>query len=240
MWTPTALASEACRCEGTAWRVVEGQHLVSTRKIVATQSDQALLEDILEGTKPPVPKEAKSLHYLLYSPFRYGAPYPAGSRFRRAGWSEGVFYASEQVRTALAEYCHCRLRFFTESPNTVLPRQQEHLTVFSVEHRSTRALDLTLPPFAAERETWAHPSDYGATQAFADAAREASIETIRYESVRDLEPGVNLALLSPSVFKLKKPKTMQTWFLYVSELEANCVRASANRFDEQWTFPQRR
>lgn len=237
MWTPTALASEVRRCEGTAWRVVEGQHLVSTRKIVATQNDQAILEDILEGTKPPVPKEAKGLHYLLYSPFRYSAPYPVGSRFRRAGWTEGVFYASEHVRTALAEYCHYRLRFFKESPDTLLPRQQEHLTVFSVDYRSELALDLTQPPFSAAGETWTHPSEYQATQALADVARQAGIDTIRYEAVRDRELGFNLALLSPAAFRSKKPKAMQTWFLYVSELEANCKRASASRQDEQWTFP---
>lgn len=233
---PTALASEVRRCEGTAWRVVEGQHTVSTRKLVATQSDQELLEDILEATKPPIPHEAAGLHYLLYTPFRYDAPYPVGSRFRRAGAAEGVFYASEQIRTALAEYCSYRVRFFKESPDAVLPRNQECLSLFSVDYVSTEAVDLTRPPFLRDRQKWTHPTDYLPTQAFADTARQAGIEIIRYESVRDIEPGINVALLSPAVFKSKQPKAMQTWFLYLSEAEANCKRANANSNDEQWTF----
>lgn len=236
MWTPTALASEFRPSQGTAWRVVEGQHRLSTRKLVATQHDQELLENILEASKPPVPRAALALHYLLQTPFRYDAPYPVGSRFRRAGSTEGVFYASEQIRTALAEFCHYRLRFFKDSPNTVLPRLHERLSVFSVTYRSKQTVDLTQPPFVTERKTWIHPSDYQATQSFAETARLAGVEIIRYESVRDVEHGVNLALLSPAAFKSTKPKTMQTWFLYLSPVEANCERANANNPDERWTF----
>lgn len=236
MWTPTALASEFCRRARTVWRVVEGQHIVSTRKVVETQAEQALLEEILEQTKPSVPREAESVHYLLYTPFRYNAPYPVGSRFRRAGSTEGVFYASEQIRTALAEHCHYRLKFFQESPDAVLPRHQERLTVFSIDYRSNRVLDLTAPPFVKDRAVWTHASDYQATQAFADTARQAGAEIIRYESVRDIKQGINVALLSPTAFHSKTPKTMQTWFLYLSEAEANCERAEANGPDEQWTF----
>ena len=236
MWTPTALASESRPKSGAAWRVVEYQYAASTRKVVETKSDQELLEEILEATKPPVPLGAENLHYLLKSPFRYDAPYPVGSRFRRAGATEGVFYASEEVRTALAELCYYRLRFFKESPDAVLPRQQERLTVFSVDYKSSNVIDLTRPPFVKDRALWAHPSDYQTTQAFADVARQADIEIICYESVRDVEQGTNLALLTPSAFKSKKPKKVQTWFLYLSQAEANCERASANSHYDQWTF----
>ena len=236
MWTPTALASEFRPSEGIAWRVVEGQHRLSTRKLVETQHDQEILEDVLEASKPPAPRAALSLHYLLQTPFRYDAPYPVGSRFRRAGSTEGVFYSSEQIRTALAEFCHYRLRFFSDSPKMVWPRLQERLTVFSVTYRSKHTVDLTQPPFVRERKTWIHPSDYQITQSFAETARLAGVEIIRYESVRDVEQGVNLALLSPAAFKSTKPKTMQTWFLYLSPAEANCERASANNQDERWTF----
>ena len=235
MWTPTALASESRFRAGTAWRVVEDQYTASTRKIVDTRSEQELLEDILEQSKPPVPRGAERLHYLLQTPFRYAAPYPVGSRFRRAGLSEGVFYASEEIRTALAEFCHYRLRFFRESPEAVLPRQQERLTLFSAGYRSGRVVDLTKSPFAKEQAIWMHPSDYRATQDFADTARQAGIEIIRYRSVRDLEQGINVALLSPAAFSATAPKEMQTWFLYLSAAEANCERANS---DQQWTFPR--
>ncbi len=236
MWTLTALASEARHKSGSAWRVVEFQHAASTRKLVETKLDQALLEDILEATKPPVAQSAENLHYLLKTPFRYNAPYPVGSRFRRAGMTEGVFYASEKIRTALAETCYYRLRFFKESPDTALPRQQERLTVFSVEYESNQTIDLTRPPFIKDREKWICPSDYQPTQTLAETAREANIQIICYESTRDLEHGTNLALLSPSAFKSKKPKVQQTWFLYMSEVEANCERANGNGQNDQWTF----
>ncbi len=236
MWTPSALASEVCQKAGTAWRVVEDQHVVSTRKLVDTRSDQELLEDILEDSKPPVPQGAEHLHYLLKTPFRYDAPYPFGSRFRRAGSTEGVFYASEAIRTALAEFCNYRLRFFQESPDVLWPRQEERLTVFTIAYRSTRTIDLTRPPFVKDRDTWTHPSAYQVTQAFADTAREAHIEILRYESVRDTEGGTNIVLLSPLAFSALMPTMQQTWFLYLSEVEANCTRAHSNSDDESWTF----
>jgi hypothetical protein len=58
--------------------VVEGQHIVSTREVVETQAEQTLLGEILEHTKPSVPRGAETVHYLLYTPFRYNAPYPMG------------------------------------------------------------------------------------------------------------------------------------------------------------------
>lgn len=236
MWTPTALKSEAFQKSGTIWRVVEDQHTVSTRKLVDTKNEQELLEELLEESKPPVPRSAKNLHYLLQTPFRYDAPYPVGSRFRRSGSTEGAFYASNEIRTALAELCYYRLRFFKESPKTTFPHQEERLTLFSVNYRSHRVIDLTRPPFSKDRNIWVDPDHYQATQAFSDSARQTGIEAICYESVRDTEQGKNVVLLSPRAFSSHKPKTMQTWFLYLSDTEANCERTYASHSNEKWTF----
>src|SRR5512144_2874589 len=103
IWTPAALSSERRRLAGAAWRVVEAQHRVSTMKLVDTLAEQSLLESLIDATKPPLTPECTPLHYLLSTPFRYGAPYPSGSRFRRAGFTPGVFYASRTVATAVAE-----------------------------------------------------------------------------------------------------------------------------------------
>ena len=89
--------------------------------LVDTLAEQHLLEELLERSKPPVPPECRGLHYLLATPFRYGAPYPAGSRFRRAGLTPGVFYASQAPETAVAEMAFHRLLFFAESPGTPWP-----------------------------------------------------------------------------------------------------------------------
>ncbi|MEQ8514082.1 MAG: RES family NAD+ phosphorylase, partial [Chromatocurvus sp.] len=84
---------------------------MSTLRLVDTLDEQSLLEDILEETKPPVPTECIGLHYLYMTPFRYGS-YPDGSRFRRAGKTPGVYYASESPRTAIIETAFHRLLFF--------------------------------------------------------------------------------------------------------------------------------
>ena len=51
MLTPTALASETRRYEGTVWRVVEAQHRISTNRLAASLEDQARLEALAEGAK---------------------------------------------------------------------------------------------------------------------------------------------------------------------------------------------
>ena len=63
--------------------------MVSTMALVDTLEEQALLEQLLDDSKPSVPLECRGLHYLLFTPFRYGAPYPHGSRFRAAGGTPG-------------------------------------------------------------------------------------------------------------------------------------------------------
>ena len=113
-WRRAALSSNARALSGLCWRIVEAQHHVSTLKLVDTLDEQRLLEGLIEGTKPMVPPECRHLHYLLFTPFRYGAVYPNGSRFRRAGITEGVFYAAEAVESAIAEMTFHRLLFFAE------------------------------------------------------------------------------------------------------------------------------
>lgn len=65
---------------GTVLRLVESQEKVATTRIVSTLERQALLEDILERSKPPLPAIGTTLHWLLATPFRY-PPLRHGSRF---------------------------------------------------------------------------------------------------------------------------------------------------------------
>src|SRR5690606_19971163 len=94
IWTRDALSFEAAPARGTCWRIVEAQHHVSTAKLTDSAEEQMRLEELIEGSKPPIPEGCRGLHYLLFTPFRYGAAYPRGSRFRRAGMTPGVYYAS--------------------------------------------------------------------------------------------------------------------------------------------------
>jgi hypothetical protein len=234
-WTPDALWRERKRRSGACWRVVEAQHRVSTMKLVDTLAEQTTLEELLERTKPPIPADCRRLHYLLFTPFRYGAPYPAGSRFRRAGVTPGVFYASETARTAIAEMSFHRLLFYADAPGTPWPRDAGEYTAFSVSYASRATLDLTAPPLSRDRASWTHPTDYDPCQALADAARVAGLDVLRYESVRDPDPvgGVNLALLACRVFAARRPRTRQTWRLYLS---ASGVRALCDAPRDQLAF----
>lgn len=237
MWTPTALASEARAGRGVIWRAVEDQHRASTRKLVDTVEEHDVLEELLDQDKPPYPAEVDELHYLLKTPFRYHPPPPHGSRFRRPLSDDGVFYACEEIRTALAELAYWRLRFFRDAPGAILPRQEERLTVFSTRYASKRRLDLTQPPLVKDRKRWTRPNDYGDTQLLAERAREAGIEVIRYESVRDAQRGANVALLTPAVFTHREPLAQQTWFLYLAPTEVNFTRALAQGAEDRWVFP---
>lgn len=221
IWTPAALSSERRRLSGSLWRMVEAQHRVSTMKLVDTLEEQALLESILEESKPPVPSECRHLHYLLSTPFRYGAPYPSGSRFRRAGMTAGVCYGSRQTSTAVAEMAFHRLLFFADSPATPWPANAGEYTVFSARFRTVAALDLMAPPLNRDRQHWTHSTDYAACQDLADRARALGVEVLRYESLRD-PSGTNLALLTCRAFSSRKPVDRQTWRM---QLDENGVRA---------------
>jgi hypothetical protein len=51
--------------------VVEAQYLASTMRLADSLADQAVLEAVLEESKPKTPAGAEKLHYLLATPFRY-------------------------------------------------------------------------------------------------------------------------------------------------------------------------
>jgi hypothetical protein len=194
--------------------VVEAQHRVATLPLTETLEDQALLETLVEETKPAIPEDCRHLDYLLSTPFRYG-PYPTGSRFRRAGRTSGVFYASEAPETAMAELAFHRLLFWLESPGLRWPAIIGEYSAFAVAIRD-RTIDLTAPSFAVEDAAWTDRTDYGPCQYLADAAREADIGVIRYRSVRCPRGGINLAVLACRAFAAPAPIQRQTWRLRLS------------------------
>lgn len=223
-WTPDALASERRAVSGRCWRVVEAQHRVSTMKLVDTLAEQDQLEQAIERTKPAVPPECRHLHYLLSTPFRYAAPYPTGSRFRRAGVTPGVLYGSRTVTTAMAEMTFHRLLFFAESPATPWPKNAGEFTAFAVRIRTRAALDLTKPPLVASAARWTHPTDYRACQDLAEQARAGGIDVLRYESARD-PSGINLAVLTCRPFVTAEPVDRQTWRMDLAASGARTICA---------------
>ena len=235
MWTPTALKSKSHLLEGVVWRVVEHQHTVSTWKIVDNLDEHEMLEDILDESKPAYPPGTESLHYLLKTPFRYFPPRPYGSRFRKPLEVDGVYYSSEEIRTALAEMAYYRVTFFLAAPTSILPVQAQKLTAFTARYCCDSAIDLTASVFGKDNAIW-QSNDYSGTQAFAEAAREAEISAIRYQSVRDTKQGRNIALLTPYCFSKNTIANQQVWYMVIKEKEVYASRADTTRDDEMYTF----
>ncbi len=216
IWTATALASEAKPWRGSGWRAVESQHKITTLGLVhGSLNDQAILEEILEQAKPPIPQQAQGLHWLLSTPFRY-YPLPGGSRFRRSD-APGVFYGAEDRKTACAETGYWRLQMWRDSEGLAEQQKTVALTLFEFHAATPSAIDLSMPLLNTDRAIWMDAKDYTATQQLAEDARMANIELIRYESVRH-HGGYCLALLSPQVFKaIDKPFEghQQSWRLHI-------------------------
>lgn len=183
-------------------------------KLVDDAEEQRTLEELLDGSKPPVPIECQRLHWLLFTPFRYEAR--SDSRFRRAGSTAGVFYAAEAVETAVAEIAFWRLLFFVESPGTPWPANPLELTAFAARYATASCHDLTLPPFDVRRAVWLHPIDYGPCHALADEARRLGAQVIRSVSARDPAAGANVSLLTCDAFVDRDPTRQQSWRLKLS------------------------
>ena len=207
IWTQCAGDSELRALRLSPWRVVEAQHQVSTRKLVDSAEEQALLEELIDRVKPPDLTGGR-LHYLLFTPFRY-PPLRYGSRF--GGRHEpGIWYGSETRKTAFAEVAYYRL-LFLEGTRAALGVVTTSLTAFTVRMRTTRGVDLVAPPFDAHRKTIASPVKYTASQALGTAMREAGVELFRYPSARDVDGGVNIGAFVPAVFGSAKPHGFETW-----------------------------
>ncbi len=241
MSTTIAPASEPARdhfrpYRETVWRMVEAQHRISTNRLAANAEDQALLEELVEEVKPKLPPAARGLHYLLATPFRYG--HRKASRFRRAGERPGIFYASEQVATAVAETAYWRLLFFSRSPGFAPPASNVEHSAFTVPVRTQRLIDLTAAPFAAQARRWTDPDDYTACQALAAPARRIEAQAIRYASARDPECRANVALLDPASFAASAPKIAQTWLLRYESGRMTAFAALPSHERHDFTFAQ--
>lgn len=199
-----------CRIyEGQPWRVVEAQHLVSTRRLVDSDEELHLLEELIDSVKPPLPADdgIRELHYLLSTPFRH-PPLRHGSRFGTRH-EPSLWYGAEDLRTCLAEVAYYRFVFLFDAPELRVPLTVE-LSAFQASVRSAAAVDLTAPPFQAFAPLIASPTSYQASQRLGSAMRADGVEVIRYPSAR-LPGGVNVALFTAAAFAHRRPTTPQTW-----------------------------
>ncbi|MGM0576465.1 MAG: RES family NAD+ phosphorylase [Myxococcota bacterium] len=199
--------------EAEPWRVYQSRHVLSTRKLVDTAEEQDVLEGMLEESKPPVPEEARGLHELLHSPFRY-PPLWHGSRFGSRS-ERGIWYGSESVETALAEVAFYRLRFLEDSAAD-LPGVALELGAYRARVRTEEGVDLAAPRFDAWREVLASPTSYAETQALGRAMRGDGGEAFRFVSARDPDGGVNVGVFEPRALEGTVRPSRRAWYGYVT------------------------
>lgn len=191
-----------------AHRIVESQEQIATANLVDTLEEQAVLEGLLEQTKPPQPITSQK-HYLLTTPFRY-PPLKHGSRFGTRS-EPSLFYASMTVATALAETAYYRFVFLDgmESPwnGRLLTEQSSFVARIATE----RGAELNQRPFSRFETLLASPLDYRATQMLGQRMRDAKVEGFRFKSARDLNGGVNAGVFQPGAIRSKQPQKIQQW-----------------------------
>lgn len=231
---------QACRgteqvkaIQGSFWRIVESHAQQATLSYVDTLEEQAILEGMLDNTKPIQPEEVHQpnipvnmpiLHYLLSSPFRY-PPLPWGSRFGRVH-EPSLLYGAIKIETVLAEAAFYRFVFLNsmDCDTSDAKLNTEHIA-FEAQYRTNHGVQLNQAPFTKYQQELTAKNDYSSTQILGTDMRNSQIKVIQYTSARCQQQGTCLALFTP--FPLFghtsgsiQPNTQQQW---LCELTANTV-----------------
>lgn len=196
-------------------RMVESQESVATNEIVDTLEEQALLEELLEKSKPNLPKATLGLHYLLATPFRY-PPLNWGSRFGVRN-QRGIFYGSLETRTLLHEVAYYTF-VFLNGLRAPLPKPlKTRHTQFSVVLQADCAVLLNDPKFDDIQSRLRHLSDYTFTQQLGSHMRELGVQAFLFYSARDPDDGLNAGVFDPSCFTGQEPRGEREWFCQVDQ-----------------------
>jgi hypothetical protein len=237
IWTAPSLAREALPFAAPCWRLAKPPSGLGILKLVDTVEEQAVLQRSVQDAAL-LPPACRHLDNALSASFSRRPAYPAPSRFRRAGFSPGVFYAAERVATAVAETAFYYLLGFVASPATPWPREPAVFQAFSAAVATGRAVDLTAPPLNADAPAWTHPTEYGPCQDFADQCRAADVAVIRYRSVRDPGHGDNVAVLDCAGFAKPAPMDRQNWRIRINAfgIQALCLNPETRIGFDRETF----
>jgi hypothetical protein len=200
---------------------VDHQGESGTAVLVDGLLEQARLEQVIDGVKPPIPsdwpeaEEGRPLptHLLLLTPFRY-PPLPSGSRFGRAH-QRHLFYGARSLETALTERAFHALRLLEGSPLPAGARIKRQQTAFAVEISASRGLTLQkqLSPRALAAIT--DPCSYAANQGCGDAMRERGVQAYEVPSARSLQTPPVVGVLTPYPFT-NTPFDFQDWGLEIT------------------------
>lgn len=196
------------------WRVVEAQHILSSRDLVDSREEHELLEDLIEQSKPSIEPEK---NYLIFTPFRY-PPLKYGSRFGRM-FEPSLWYGSIELETAFTEVAYYRLKFFDDTLAD-LGNVEISMTAFTAFLECKIGVDLTEEPFDKYTNEITNKNTYEHSQLLGTSMREEHIEAFIYFSARTAKRSKNIAAYIPSVFQLRKNQyinNQQTWKCFANK-----------------------
>jgi hypothetical protein len=209
------------RLAGAVHRITDRQGESGTAELVENVREQARLEQLIDGVKPPVPSDWPEAgdgrplpsHRLLLTPFRY-PPLESGSRFGRAH-QRHLFYGARALETALAERAFHALRPIEDSPLPSGARIQRQQSAFTVQISAERGLTLQdhLTPEALACIT--NPCSYADSQRCGDAMRERRVQAFESPSARSPDTPPVVGVLTPDAF-CSTPMDLQDWILEIT------------------------
>ena len=216
-------------------RVVESQEQIATNNLVDDLEEQAVLEALLENSKPHVPHSNNRYHYLIATPFRY-PPLPYGSRFG-SRQERSLLYGSLSSKTAFCESAYYRFLFWQgmSIPPAAGKFVTQH-TVFCIEYETTMGFRLQNAPFNEYEAALTSPTDYTATQTLGRGLRNAGITAIEYYSARDPDKGINAALFLLSAVRSSTPLFQEQWLCDTSAAQVSFYSSSSEQsvYKFQW------
>lgn len=226
LWAQCKGRDYQVKIQAEPWRVVEAQHVLSSRDLVDSRDEHDILEALLESSKPAIEQDK---HYLIFTPFRY-PPLKHGSRFGQT-FERSLWYGSLELETAFAEVAHYRLQFFQDS-QADLGYIEIPMTAFKSILSTPQGIDLTAPPFEEHGPQISDKHSYMVSQALGTAMREDGIEAFIYYSARTTHLKKNIAAFTPEVFlKKNNPsiRSQQNWWCIGNKQVIEFSRLDMNR-----------
>lgn len=227
IWDACNGAQQIEHLAGTLHRLVESQEQIATLGYVDTLDEQALLESMLESSKPIYKEDLTAYHYLLSTPFRY-PPLTWGSRFGAAN-EPSLFYGGKTINVTLAESAYYRFVFWNSmSGAPIKPQIKSEHALFSVDYTSSNGVSLHAAPLEQYQHDISHPNQYCQSQQLGSAMRASGVEVFEYTSARDPQKEHCVGLFTARAFKSKKPKNMSQWLCETSADEVLFKPAESN------------
>ena len=197
---------------GRAQRLVESQQKTATLALTDSLEEQDILEAMIDAAKPVLAEDTSQLHYLLAAPFRY-PPLRHGSRFGTRA-ERGVFYASLQVATCLAEVAYYRFCWWYDMLEAPPQSIESFHTLFEVSYRSDKAVDLSASAYKQVHDAVVDPFKYSDTQRLGEQLRKQSVQLVIYPSARCPLGGRNVAMFSPLAIHPTEPENQRALICY--------------------------